>query len=54
MSMTSLEMVAENMARFFRLGMRSRIFVTSLMKPMSSILSASSRMTVWILSRRTV
>ncbi len=44
--MTSREMVAENMPRFFRWGILSRSRVTSWMKPMSSIRSASSSTTV--------
>ena len=54
MSSTSRLMVAENMPRFFRLGIRSRMWVTSRTKPMSSIRSASSSTTVCTLSRRTV
>ena len=52
--MTSREMVAENRPRLRRLGIRSRIRVTSLIKPISSIRSASSSTTVCTLSRRTV
>ena len=44
--MTSREMVAENMPRFLRLGILSRMRVTSWMKPMSSMRSASSSTTV--------
>ena len=44
--MTSREMVAENMPRFWRLGILSRMRVTSWMKPMSSMRSASSSTTV--------
>ena len=54
MSMTSREMVAENIPRFFRLGILSRIRVTSWIKPMSSIRSASSSTTVCTLFRLTV
>ena len=50
--MTSCEMVAENRPRFTRFLMRLRILVTSSKKPMSSIRSASSRMTVLMRSRR--
>ena len=53
-SITSREMVAENMPRFFRLGIRSRMRVTSRTKPMSSMRSASSSTTVSTLSSRTV
>ena len=52
--MTSWEMVAENSPRFFRFFTLSMIRVTSLKKPISSIRSASSSTTVWILSRRMV
>ena len=52
--MTSREMVAENMPRFFRWGICLRIWVTSLIKPMSSIRSASSSTTVSTFCRRTV
>ena len=52
--MTSREMVAENRPRFLRLGIMSRILVTSSMKPMSSIRSASSKITVCTLSSRMV
>ena len=46
MSMTSREMVAENIPRFLRLGILSRMRVTSWIKPISSIRSASSSTTV--------
>ena len=52
--MTSREMVAENMPRFWRLGILSRMRVTSWMKPMSSMRSASSSTTVRTLLRLTV
>ena len=52
--MTSREMVAENMPRFWRLGILSRMRVTSWMKPMSSIRSASSSTTVCTLFKFTV
>ena len=52
--MTSRLMVAEKSPRFFRFFMWSRSRVTSWMKPMSSIRSASSRITVWAVSMRTV
>ena len=54
MSITSREMVAEKRPRFRRWGIRSRMRVTSRMKPMSSIRSASSSTTVSTWSRRTV
>ena len=54
-SITSREMVAENMPRFLPcLGIWSRMRVTSRTKPMSSIRSASSSTTVSTLSSRTV
>ena len=52
--MTSRLMVAENITICSFLGRLSRIFRTSLKKPMSSISSASSRTTVLTLSRRMV
>ena len=52
--MTSREMVAENRPRFRRWGICLRMWVTSLIKPMSSIRSASSSTTVSTLCRRTV
>lgn len=54
MSITSREIVAENIPRFFRLGILSRIRVTSWIKPMSSIRSASSSTTVCTLFKFTV
>ena len=54
MSMTSREMVAENSPRFFRWFILSSRRVTSWMKPMSSIRSASSNTTVFAVSTRTV
>ena len=52
--MTSREMVAEKSPRFLRLFIRSSSRVTSWMKPMSSMRSASSSTTVWAVSTRTV
>ena len=52
--MTSREIVAENRPRLRRWGIRSRIRVTSRIKPISSIRSASSSTTVSTLSRRRV
>ena len=54
MSMTSREIVAEKSPRFFRLFILSSRRVTSWMKPMSSIRSASSSTTVCAVSTRTV
>ena len=54
MSSTSREMVAENMPRFLREVILSMMRVTSWTKPMSSMRSASSRMTVSTLSSLTV
>ena len=51
--MTSREMEAENIPMFRRRGNCLRMRVTSLIKPMSSIRSASSRTTVSTLPRRT-
>ena len=53
-SITSRDMVAENNPRLRRWGILSRIRVTSWMKPMSSIRSASSSTTVCTLSSLTV
>ena len=52
--MTSWEMVAENRPMVFLCLSLSRMWVTSLKKPISSIRSASSSTTVWTLSRRRV
>ena len=52
--MTSREMVAEKRPRFLRLAILSNRRVTSWMKPMSSIRSASSSTTVRTVSTRTV
>ena len=52
--MTSRLMVAEKSPRFFRFFITSSRRVTSWMKPMSSIRSASSSTAVWTESMRTV
>ena len=54
MSITSREIVAENIPRSFRAFIRSSSRVTSCTKPMSSIRSASSSTTVRAVSIRTV
>ena len=54
MSITSRLMVAENRPRFFRWGILSKMRVTSWIKPMSNIRSASSSTTVCTASSLTV
>ena len=54
MSITSRLMVAENIPRFFRLFILSSSRVTSWIKPISSIRSASSSTTVRTLRTSTV